>query len=250
MIDLYYSPTPNGLKIPLMLQEIGLPYHVVKIDIFKGEQLTPEYGRINPNHKIPAIVDHEPQGGGAEPLAIFESAAILQYLADKSGKLLAAAGRERWSALQWLAWQVAGVGPMSGQAAHFWRNAPDEAYSIARYTKEVDRLFTVQERRLEQVDYMAGGSFTIADIALFPLRHWFPKTGMIAALGKSGDPYPATTRWYERVLARPAVKRALTIPELMPPALYTRPYTGPKQTLSEQEWSNLYGERQHEAVKK
>jgi GST-like protein len=245
MIDLYYATTPNGQKILIMLEEIQAPYRIVPIDIFTGDQLKPEYGRVNPNRKIPAIVDHDPQGGG-EPLALFESGAILQYLAAKSGQLCPPTGREHWTTLAWLTWQVASVGPMCGQFSHFSRYAPEgQEYGLARYSKEVDRLFTILDRRLEEHDYVAGPQYTIADIALWPQRQWFEVLGIVERLGKSGDPYPAMTRWYERILARPGVQRAMARPEYHPPARYS----GRKQVLSEKEWSNLYGKDMHGAVK-
>jgi GST-like protein len=241
MIDLYYSGTPNGQKIAIMLEEIEEPYRVIIIDIFNGDQLTREFGLINPNHKIPAIVDHSPTPGSAEPITVFESGAILQYLAEKSGSLLASSGKDRWAALQWLTWQVSSVGPMGGQASHFLRYAPaGQEYALSRYTKEVDRLLTVLDGQLEGNFYVAGQDYSIADIALWPLRHWF------SVLGMSGDQYPAMTLWYKRILERPAVQRALSKPELQSPAKYANL----KQNLTENEWSNLFGDRMHGAVKK
>ena len=239
MIDLYYSGTPNGQKIAIMLEETELPYRVIVMDIFNGDQLTPEFGLINPNHKIPAIVDHSPTGG-EEPMAIFESGAILQYLAERTGRFLAATGVARWTTLQWLTWQVSSVGPMSGQASHFLRYAPSgQDYAIGRYTKELERLLAVLDRRLSTNDFVGGREYTIADIALWPLRHWF------SALGMDADQYPSTTRWYSKILERPAVRRAITKPELLPPSKYALR----KQSLNEQEWSNLFGDRMHGAVK-
>nr|HMN52662.1 glutathione S-transferase N-terminal domain-containing protein [Sphingopyxis sp.] len=162
MIDLHYSATPNGQKIAIMLEEIGAPYRVLPYDIFDGDQLTEAFGRINPNHKLPAIVDQNPAGGG-EPVTVFESGAILQYLAEKSGRFLPASGAARAATLSWLTWQVAGLGPMGGQASHFLRYAPaGQDYAVERYTKEVTRLLTVLERRLEKSAYVAGEDYTIA----------------------------------------------------------------------------------------
>ena len=156
MIDLHYSATPNGQKIAIMLEEIGAPYRVIPYDIFDGDQLTAEFGRINPNHKLPAIVDRDPAEGG-DPVTVFESGAILQYLAEKSGRFLPASGSARAATLSWLTWQVAGLGPMGGQASHFLRYAPaGQDYAIGRYTKELNRLLTVLEKRLEKSAYVAG----------------------------------------------------------------------------------------------
>ena len=166
MIDLHYSATPNGQKIAIMLEEIAEPYRVIPYDIFEGDQLTTEFGRINPNHKLPAIVDRDPAGGG-DPVTVFESGAILQYLAEKSGRFLPASGAPRAAALSWLTWQVAGLGPMGGQASHFLRYAPaGQEYATRRYTKELNRLLTVLERRLEKSAYVAGDAYTIADMAI------------------------------------------------------------------------------------
>ncbi|WP_294048492.1 glutathione S-transferase N-terminal domain-containing protein [Sphingopyxis sp.] len=151
MIDLHYSATPNGQKIAIMLEEIGEPYRVIPYDIFDGDQLTAEFGRINPNHKLPAIVDQDPAEGG-DPITVFESGAILQYLAEKSRRFLPASGAARAATLSWLTWQVAGLGPMGGQASHFLRYAPaGQDYAIDRYTKEVKRLLTVLENGWRRV---------------------------------------------------------------------------------------------------
>src|SRR5690606_27948436 len=148
MIDLHYSATPNGQKIAIMFEEIGEPYRVIPYDIFEGDQLSAEFGRINPNHKLPAIVDHAPAEGD-EAITVFESGAILQYLGEKAGRFLPRSGTERAATLSWLTWQAAGLGPMGGQASHFLRYAPQgQDYAIERYTREVNRLLTVLERRL------------------------------------------------------------------------------------------------------
>ena len=155
MIDLHFTPTPNGQKISIALEELELPYTLINYDIFEGDQHTAAFGRINPNHKLPAIVDHAPPFGGA-PHAVFESGAILQYLAEKTGRLLPADPRARSVAIQWLTWQVANMGPMGGQAAHFIRYAPEQIpYAITRYSNEVARLLTVLERRLDDAAYLA-----------------------------------------------------------------------------------------------
>ncbi|WP_188761614.1 glutathione S-transferase N-terminal domain-containing protein [Sandarakinorhabdus glacialis] len=163
MIDLHYCATPNGQKIAIMLEETGLAYRVIPYDIFDGDQLTAAFGRINPNHKLPAIVD-----GG---VAVFESGAILQYLAEKAGQFLPVSGSARASVLSWLTWQVAGLGPMGGQASHFLRYAPaGQDYAVERYTRELARLLAVLERRLAESLYVGGAEYSIADMAIFPGR--------------------------------------------------------------------------------
>ncbi|MBU1375966.1 MAG: glutathione S-transferase N-terminal domain-containing protein [Alphaproteobacteria bacterium] len=239
MIDLHYCATPNGQKVAIMLEETGLPFRVIGYDIFEGEHLAPEFGRINPNHKLPAIVDHEPEDGG-EPLAVFESGAVLQYLAEKSGRFLAPSGRARSQAIQWLTWQMAGLGPMGGQASHFLRYAPaGQDYATERYTKELERLLQVLERRLGQTPYLAGEDYTIADMAVWPGR----ASAFVMGLGL--EAYPAMSAWFERVRARPAVARVMARDDLKAPAKYT----GRKQELSPDEWSNMFGDRMHGAVR-
>jgi len=167
MIDLHYWTTPNGHKITIALEELGLPYRIVPVNISQGEQFRPEFLAIAPNNRIPAIVDHDPAEGSA-PIAIFESGAILEYLADKSGKLLPKAPRERFAALQWLYWQMGGLGPMAGQNHHFSVYAPERIpYATERYVKETGRLYGVLDRQLAGRDFVAG-EFSIADIAIYP----------------------------------------------------------------------------------
>ena len=239
MIDLHYSATPNGQKIAIMLEEIGAPYRVLPYDIFDGDQLTEAFGRINPNHKLPAIVDHDPASDG-EPVTVFESGAILQYLAEKDGRFLAASGAARAATLSWLTWQVAGLGPMGGQASHFLRYAPaGQDYAVERYTKEVTRLLTVLERRLEKSAYVAGDDYTIADMAIWPGR------ASAFVMGMGLDDWPATRDWFERIRDRPAVSRAMGREDLKAPAKYI----GRHQTLDAQEWSNMFGDANHAAVK-
>ena len=239
MIDLHYSATPNGQKIAIMLEEIGAPYRVLPYDIFNGDQLTEAFGRINPNHKLPAIVDQNPAGGG-EPVTVFESGAILQYLAEKDGRFLAASGAARAATLSWLTWQVAGLGPMGGQASHFLRYAPaGQDYAVERYTKEVTRLLTVLERRLEKSAYVACEDYTIADMAIWPGR------ASAFVMGMGLDDWPATRDWFERIRDRPAVSRAMGREDLKAPAKYI----GRHQTLDAQEWSNMFGDANHAAVK-
>ena len=239
MIDLHYSATPNGQKIGIMLEEIGEPYRVIPYDIFEGDQLTAAFGRINPNHKLPAIVDPNPVGEDG-PVTVFESGAILQYLAEKSGRFLPASGAARAMTLSWLTWQVAGLGPMGGQASHFLRYAPaGQDYAVERYTKELKRLLTVLEKRLEKSAYVAGDDYTIADMAIWPGR------ASAFVMGMGLDEWPAMHRWFERIGERPAVVRAIAREDLKAPAKYV----GRHQPLEEKEWSNMFGDANHAAVK-
>lgn len=199
MIDVHYWPTPNGWKVTIALEELGLPYRVIPVDITRGAQHEPEFVRISPNRRMPAIVDHEPLGGG-EPLAIFESAAILQYLGEKTGRLLPTDPRGKYEVLQWVAWQVAGLGPMAGQLHHFKSYAPEPIpYAIERYAKEVDRLYGVLDRRLSDREHVAG-DYSIADIACYP---WI----LPEAHGIELSRFPSLSRWYWALRERPAIKR-------------------------------------------
>lgn len=203
MIDLYFAPTPNGHKITLFLEEAGLPYRLIRVDISKGEQFRPEFLDISPNNKIPAIVDHEPADGGA-PLSLFESGEILLYLAEKSGQLLSGELRERHVTLQWLFWQVAGLGPMLGQNHHFNHFAPQPVpYAIERYQVETQRLYQVMNKRLEQVPWLAGQHYSIADIAAWPWINSHARQRI------SLEDYPAIFNWFERIRTRPATESAL-----------------------------------------
>lgn len=234
MIELHYTATPNGQKIAIMLEEIGLPYTVRMYDIFKGDQHADGFEKINPNRKLPAIVDLDPEDGAGD-LPVFESGAILQYLAEKSGKLLSQDRRKRFSALQWLTWQVAGLGPMSGQASHFLRYAPaGQDYAIERYTKEVGRLMNVLETRLQEAPYLGGDDYSIADIAVWP--------GYAAsiALGAKMESYKATYAWFRKIKDRPAIARVRNNPDFTPPAKYM----GLDQKLNEEEWKNMFAHSQ------
>jgi GST-like protein len=205
MIELYTWGTPNGRKISVMLEEVGLPYNVHKIDIGKGDQFSPEYVALNPYSKIPAIVD--PDGPDGAPLKLFESGAILVYLAGKTGKLLPASTRGKYVTLQWLMFQMGGVGPFFGQVHHFLRAAKVEVpYAIERYIKEKDRLYGVLDRRLGEARYLAGDEYTIADIATYPwvARHEWHKTDL--------NHFPNVKRWFDAVGARPAVRRGMAVP--------------------------------------
>ncbi|MFM8481634.1 MAG: glutathione S-transferase N-terminal domain-containing protein [Gammaproteobacteria bacterium] len=203
MIDLYFWPTPNGHKIPIMLEECGLEYRVKAVNMLRGEQFRPAFLRVNPNNKIPAIVDHD--GPGGEPMALFESGAILQYLADKSGKLIPRARRARYQVIQWLTFQVANVGPMFGQCGHFLGYAPRQIrYAIDRYRNETLRLYGVMDRQLAKQEFLAGG-YSIADIATWPWVRvrWLHRIEL-------GD-FPHVERWYRQIEARPAVQRGLAV---------------------------------------
>jgi GSH-dependent disulfide-bond oxidoreductase len=205
-IDLYSWPTPNGHKIHIMLEECELPYLVHAVDIGAGDQFDPKFLAISPNNKIPAIVD--PDGPDGRPLSVFESGAILIYLAGKTGKFLPGDERGRFVALQWLMFQMGSVGPMLGQAHHFRRYAPQQIeYAIERYTNESRRLYGVMDRRLAHAHYFAGSAYSIADIAVFP---W---TRSHDAQGVDFAAYPNVKRWFDEVSARPAVQRGLKVLE-------------------------------------
>ena len=202
MIDLYALTSPNVQKIFLALEELELPYNTKFIDVWKGEQFTPEFIKINPNSKIPAIVDHD--GPGGKPYAVFESGAILLYLAEKTGKLLSKDPRKRFDAIQWLMVQLTGVGPTFGQWTHFTLFAPkDNEYSMSRYRTEMKRLYELLEKRLGEAPYLGGDEYSIADVATFP---W---TRNHDAQGVKWADNPNLARWFDTIAARPAVKRAL-----------------------------------------
>ncbi|SDO75274.1 glutathione S-transferase N-terminal domain-containing protein [Pseudomonas jinjuensis] len=202
MIDLYYWTTPNGHKISIFLEEAGLPYRVHPINISKDEQFAPDYLKISPNNKIPAIVDNAPADGG-EPLALFESGAILLYLAEKTGRFIAQDLRGREETLQWLFWQMGGLGPMAGQNHHFNRFAPEKIpYAIDRYVKETARLYGVLDKRLADRAFVAGDDYGIADMAIYP---W-----IVPFEWQSQDlsDFPSVKRWFEAIKTRPATVRA------------------------------------------
>ncbi len=204
MIDLYTWSTPNGRKVSIMLEETGLPYSVFPIDISKGDQFTPDFVRINPNSKIPAIVDRE--GPGGKPFTVFESGAILIYLADKTGRFLPKEPEVYYETLQWLMFQMGGVGPMFGQAHHFRRFAPEKIpYAIERYTKEARRLYGVMDARLKDREFLAG-PYTIADIATFPWTARHEWQGVDLA------DFPNVRRWYNAINGRAAVKKGMSVP--------------------------------------
>jgi GSH-dependent disulfide-bond oxidoreductase len=204
-IDLYTWGTPNGRKVSVMLEECGLAYNVHKIDISKNDQFKPEFLAVNPNGKIPAIVDSD--GPDGKPISVFESGAILIYLAEKTGKFLPKDARARSETLQWLMFQMGGVGPMFGQAHHFMKFAPVKIeYGIERYGKETKRLYGVMDDRLAKVKYLAGAEYSIADMATYPWvsRHEFHQVDLIA--------FPNVKRWFDGLSARAAVKKGMAVP--------------------------------------
>ncbi len=201
MIDLYYWTTPNGHKITIFMEEAGVPYRIVPVDIGKGEQFEPDFLRVAPNNRIPAIVDTAPADDG-EPISIFESGAILLYLAEKAGKFLPADVRGRVEVMQWLFWQMAGLGPMAGQNHHFVQYAPEEIpYAVERYVNETNRLYGVLDKRLADRDYVAG-DYSIADMAIYPWVVPYKRQK------QSLEDFPNLKRWFEAIAARPAVQRA------------------------------------------
>ena len=204
MIELYTWGTPNGRKVSVMLEECALAYNVHKINIGKDEQFAPEFLKLNPNGKIPAIVDSE--GPDGKPISLMESGAILLYLASKTGQFLPADARGRWAVTEWLMFQMASVGPMFGQCHHFLRAAKEQIpYGIERYTREKDRLYAVLDKRLGEQAFLAG-DYSIADIATYPWvsRHEWHKTDLAQ--------YPNVQRWFDQISARPAVQRGMLVP--------------------------------------
>jgi GST-like protein len=203
MIDVYFWPTPNGHKVTIVLEELGLPYRVIPINIGKGDQFKPEFLKISPNNKMPAIVDTD--GPGGKPISIFESGAILIYLAEKTGRLMPWEARGRYKVLEWLIFQMASVGPMLGQVHHFRRYAPEQIqYAIDRYTNEAKRIYGVIDKRVGDVPYLAG-EYSIADIATYP---WLR---LHKLQGQNLEDFPNLKRWYEAIEARPAVQKSTAV---------------------------------------
>ena len=203
-IRLYYWPTPNGQKVAIMLEETALPYEVVPVDITAGDQFEPEFLRISPNNKMPAIVD--PDGPDGRELALFESGAILLYLAEKTGHFMPRSGHAHWQAMQWLMFQMGGVGPLLGQAHHFRNYAPEKLdYAIKRYTNEAGRLYRVLDQRLGEAEYIAGEEYSIVDMATWPWIRSHAKQGQDLA------DFPNVQRWFEAVAARPAVQKGVEL---------------------------------------
>jgi GST-like protein len=203
MIDLYAWGTPNARKVSIALEELSIPFKVHMVNITEGEQFKSSFLELNPNNKIPVIVD--PQGPQGKEITLFESGAILIYLADKTGKLLPVSGAERHQTIQWLMFQMGGIGPMFGQTHHFRRNAPHETYGLDRYTKETHRLYKVMDTRLGKSEYVAGSQYSIADIAIYP---WVARFGLHQI--DWGD-VPNVKRWYDSIGSRPAVQRGVEI---------------------------------------
>jgi GST-like protein len=227
MIDAYSWPTPNGHKVHIMLEECALPYRVHPVDISAGDQFEPEFLRISPNNRIPAIVDSD--GPDGQPISIFESGAILVYLAGKTGKFLPADVRGKFVALEWLMFQMGGVGPMFGQAHHFRIYAPEKIeYAINRYTNEAKRLYGVMDKRLSQVPYFAG-DYGIADMAIFPWTRSHERQGVALT------DYPNVKRWFDSIAARPAVQRGVNV-------LADRR----KPLIDDKARENLFGYKQYE----
>jgi GST-like protein len=228
MIDLYYWGTPNGLKLALFMQETGIEHRVIPVDIGAGEQFKPEFLAISPNNRIPALVDHAPTDGGA-PISLFESGAMLLYLAEKTGRFLPSDLRGRAQVLQWLFWQVGGLGPMAGQSGHFHVYAPEDVpYAIERYTRETHRLYGVLDRQLAGRAFIAG-DYSIADMACYP---WIVPH---EAHGQDLADFPNLRRWFEAIAARPATQRAY---EGVKPT-----YARSRAAMSDEERRILFGPR-------
>ena len=227
MIDLYFCATPNGLKLKLFFEESGLPHRIIPVDLGKGEQFKPEFLAISPNNKIPALVDRAPADGG-EPIVLFESGAMLLYLADKAGRFIPTDLRGRLEVTKWLFWQVGGLGPMAGQIGHFNVYAPEKVpYAIDRYTRETNRLYGVLDKRLAGRDFIAG-DYSIADMACYP---WIVPH---QAHGQNLDAFPNLKRWFAAVQARPASQRAY--------AKAPESYSKERAKLSDQERRILFGQ--------
>lgn len=238
MIEVHTVATMNGMKVALMLEETGLAYTAKRYNPLAGDHLTPEFHNLNPNHKLPVIVDRDPADGGP-PLTVFETGAILMYLAEKTGRFMPTDFRRREVARQWLIWQVAGLGPMHGQANHFLRYAPaGNDYAVARYSKEAVRLMNVLESRLKEHEYLAD-EYSIADIACWSFA------SVCHAIGIDIGDFPATADWSARIAARPAVARVLANRRAVTPqsALKAR------MNLNEAEWNNVFGDRMLNAAK-
>lgn len=233
MIDLYYWPTPNGHKVTLMLEELAeagakLDYAIKPVDIGKGDQFAPEYLAISPNNKMPAIVDHAPADGGA-PISVFESGAILLYLANRTGRFFGESVRRKVEVNQWLMWQMGGLGPMTGQYGHFSVYAPEPIpYAIDRYTREVQRLLGVLDRQLAGRAFITGEDYTIADMASYPWINPYDKAPLDLT------PFPQVRRWHASIAARPATQRAHAL------ATQVNPDAG--QPLSDEEKKLLFGQ--------
>jgi len=224
MIDLYYWPTPNGHKITIALEEIGLDYTIKPVNIGKGEQFDPAFLAFSPNNRMPAIIDHDT---GGEPVSVFESGAILLYLAEKTGKLMPGDTRGRTAVYEWLMWQMGGLGPMLGQAHHFNFYAPERIpYAMDRYSKESNRLYGVMERRLAKTPWLAGEHYSIADIAAYPWTRTYERQGVAI------EDYPNVKRWRQAMGDRPAVQAGMKAGAELREDL---------SKLSAEDWNKLFG---------
>ena len=207
MLDVHYWPTPNGKKVTILLEELGLPYRIVPCDIGRGDQFSDAFLKMNPNHRMPVLVDHDPQGGG-EPIVVFESGAILFYLAEKAGRFWPRDLRGRYEVTQWVIWQMANQGPKLGECGHFRRlgdSRGDQSYAVRRFTDEANRLYGVLNNQLHDHRYLAGGDYTIADIICYPWTvNW-------KGQGQDIEEFPYFRRWFEEIGARPAVQRGLAV---------------------------------------
>jgi GST-like protein len=233
MLDLYFWSTPNGYKVSILLEELALPYNVIPVHIGKGDQFKPEFLKLSPNNKIPALMD--PDGPGGEPITLFESGAIMMYLAEKSGwKFMPRDMRARYDVIQWLMFQMGGVGPMLGQAHHFRKYATEQIeYAVNRYTNEAARLYGVIDRRLGETQFLAGDDYSIADMATYPwlrAHKW---------QGQDIGAYPNIQRWYDVVRARPAVQRGIAVLAEKVEKSAAKP-TGER-------WDTLFGTKQFQA---
>jgi len=227
MIELYTWPTPNGFKVSIMLEELGMPYNVHAINIGAGDQFKPDFLKISPNNKMPALVDTD--GPGGKPISLFESGAILLYLAEKTGRFIPKDKPGYWTAVQWVMWQMAGFGPMLGQLGHFKNYAPEPLpYAIDRYSNEASRLYRVLDKRLSESEYLAG-DYGVADMAVFPWSRGWERHG------QKMDEIPNFKRWFEAIGERPAVKKGLAV-------LADRQRQGP---IDEKSRENLFGKAQY-----
>ncbi len=207
MLDLYYWPTPNGKKVTILLEECGLRYNVVPVNIGRGDQFKPEFLKLNPNHRMPVLVDHEPAGGGA-PVSVFESGAIMMYLAEKAGKFWPQDVRGKYDVAQWVMWQMANQGPKLGECGHFRRlgdKQGDQSYAVRRFTDEANRLYGVLNMRLYDRPYLAGNQYTIADMICYPWTVGWKNQG------QDIEEFKYFKRWFEEIGARPAVQRGLAV---------------------------------------
>jgi len=235
MIDVYFWPTPNGYKVTWMLEEVGLKYKVIPVNIGAGDQFKPDFLKISPNNRMPAIVDHE--GPDGKPLPIFESGAILMYLAEKTGKLMPTDTRGKYNVIQWLMFQMASVGPMLGQAHHFRRYAPEKIeYAINRYTNEAKRIYNVIDKRLSEAKYLAG-DYSIADIAVYP---WLVPHSM---QGQNLDDFPHLKKWLEELRERPATKCGFAV---MSDVVERMRAQAQQPIQDKKSWEILFGNKQFE----